>query len=57
MAILMRSELEGIAAEQIEPYFAQLLEQKRRYPGFIRQASGPTQGLPGHWGLRDAGGA
>lgn len=48
MAILMRSELEGIAAEQIEPYFAQLLEQMRRYPGFIRQASGPTQRLPGH---------
>lgn len=44
MAILMRSELEGITAEQIEPFFTPLIEQLRFYPGFICQASGPISG-------------
>jgi hypothetical protein len=44
MAILMRSELEGVTAEQIEPFIAQLQEQMRLYPGFICQASGPIAG-------------
>ena len=44
MAILMRSELPGISAEQIRPFIAQANEQMRSFPGFIAQASGPIPG-------------
>ena len=44
MAVLMRSELQGVTAEQIQPFIAQTLGQMRSFPGFIAQAAGPIPG-------------
>lgn len=44
MAILMRTELQGVTSAQIVPFIATLNEEMRSYPGFICQAAGPTPG-------------
>jgi hypothetical protein len=44
MAVLMRSEIQGITAEQIRPFIAQANEQMKSFPGFIAQAAGPIPG-------------
>ncbi len=41
MAVLMRSEVRGVAPEQIRPFIAQTTEQMKAFPGFISQAAGP----------------
>lgn len=44
MAVMMRSEMHGVTAEQIRPFVAQANEQMKTFPGFIAQASGPIPG-------------
>jgi hypothetical protein len=44
MAVLMRSELQGVTAEQIRPFIAQMNERMKSFPGFITQAAGPIPG-------------
>ncbi|HUY78770.1 MAG TPA: hypothetical protein VMV29_18500 [Ktedonobacterales bacterium] len=44
MAILSRSELPGVAAEQIAPLISALSEQMQSFPGFIAHASGAVPG-------------
>ena len=44
MAVLMRSETQGVTAEQILPFIAQTQERMKTFPGFIAQASGPIPG-------------
>lgn len=44
MAVLMRSELQGVTAEQIRPFIAQMNERMKTFPGFIAQAAGPIPG-------------
>ena len=44
MAILSRSELPGVAAEQIAPLIHSLREQMQSFPGFIAHASGAALG-------------
>jgi hypothetical protein len=44
MAVLMRSEIQGITAEQIRPFIAGANEQMKSFPGFIAQAAGPIPG-------------
>ena len=44
MAVLMRSEVQGVTAEQIRPFIAQMNEQMKSFPGFIAQAAGPIPG-------------
>ncbi|HEV7126849.1 MAG TPA: hypothetical protein VGN32_05340 [Ktedonobacterales bacterium] len=44
MAILSRSELLGVTAEQIGQHIDALSEQLKLYPGFIAHASGAIPG-------------
>jgi hypothetical protein len=44
MAILMRSELQGVTAEQIQPFITHMNERMKTFPGFIAQAAGPIPG-------------
>ena len=44
MAILSRSELPGVAAEQIAPLINSLRDQMQSFPGFIAHASGAVAG-------------
>ena len=44
MAVLMRSELQGVTAEQIRPFIAQMNERMKSFPGFMGQAAGPIPG-------------
>ncbi len=44
MAILMRSEMQGVSAERFRAFIAQANVQMRSFPGFIAQASGPIPG-------------
>ena len=44
MAIVMRSEMQGVTAEQIRPFIALMNEQMKSFPGFIAQAAGPIPG-------------
>lgn len=44
MAVLMRSEVQGVTAEQIRPFIAQANEKMKSFPGFIAQAAGPIPG-------------
>jgi len=44
MAVMMRSELQGVTAEQIRPFIARMNEQMKSFPGFIGQAAGPIPG-------------
>ncbi len=44
MAVLMRSELQGVTAEQIRPFIAQMNERMKAFPGFLGQAAGPIPG-------------
>lgn len=44
MAVLMRSEVQGVTAEQIHPFIAQMNERMKAFPGFIAQAAGPIPG-------------
>lgn len=44
MAVLMRSEIQGVTAEQIRPFIAQANERMKSFPGFIAQAAGPIPG-------------
>ena len=44
MAVLMRTELQGVTVEQVEPLVAQVLGQIKAFPGFIAQAAGPIPG-------------
>lgn len=44
MAVLMRHELQGVTAEQIEPVIGPLIEQLKTFPGFVDHASGPFPG-------------
>ena len=44
MAVLMRSELQGVTAEQIRPFIARMNEQMKSFPGFIAHARGPIPG-------------
>ncbi len=44
MAIVMRSEMQGVTAEQIRPFVAQMNEQMKTFPGFIAQVAGPIPG-------------
>ena len=44
MAVLMRTELQGVTVEQVEPLVAQVLGQIKAFPGFIAHARGPIPG-------------
>jgi hypothetical protein len=44
MAVLMRSELQGVTMDQMRPFMTQVKARIRSFPGFIAQASGPIPG-------------
>jgi len=45
MAIEMRTEVQGMTAEQIQDFVAQVVMPKiKTFPGFIAHASGATEG-------------
>jgi hypothetical protein len=44
MAIVMRSELHGVSADQIRPFVTQMNERMKSFPGFIAQVAGPIPG-------------
>ena len=44
MAVMTRSETQGVTGEQILPLLAHLNEQMKSFPGFIAQAAGPIPG-------------
>jgi hypothetical protein len=44
MAVLMRTELQGVTPEQIRPLITQVSAQLKSFPGFIAQAAGPIPG-------------
>lgn len=44
MAVLMRVELQGATLEQMQPFWTQVKERIKSYPGFLAQASGPIPG-------------
>jgi hypothetical protein len=44
MAVLMRTEMQGVTVEQMQPFWAQVKERMKSFPGFIAQASGPIPG-------------
>ncbi|HEX9038606.1 MAG TPA: hypothetical protein VF808_16610 [Ktedonobacterales bacterium] len=44
MAVLMRTEMQGVTMEQMRPFWDQVKARIRSFPGFIAQASGPIPG-------------
>lgn len=42
MAVLMRTELQGVTLEQVRPLIEQVIGQMKTFPGFISHARGPV---------------
>jgi hypothetical protein len=44
MAVLMRTELQGVTLEQVQPLIEQVIGPMKTFPGFIFHARGPIPG-------------
>lgn len=44
MAVLMRTQVQGAASEQVVPFISSTTAEMRAFPGFVLQASGPVPG-------------